>query len=60
MISLTADPSKVLELLTTEPEEELNSSEQRVYLYLQQFVTRGTKAWDMSFLHYVHRYFKNP
>ena len=20
----------------------------------------GTKAWDMSFLHYVHRYFKNP
>ena len=21
---------------------------------------RRTKAWDMSFLHYVHRYFKNP
>ena len=20
---------------------------------------RGTKAWDMSFLHYIHRYFKN-
>ena len=36
--ALTADPSKVLELLTTEPEDELNSSEQRVYLYLQQFV----------------------
>ena len=23
-------------------------------------ILRGTKAWDMSFLHYVHRYFKNP
>lgn len=32
--ALTADPSKVLELLT-EPEDELNSSEQRVYLYLK-------------------------
>ena len=30
--ALTADPSKVLELLTTDPEDELNSSEQRVYL----------------------------
>ena len=51
--ALTADPSKVLELLTTEPEDELNSSEQRVYLYLQQFVGNMRSDELQNFLRFV-------
>lgn len=50
--ALTADPSKVLELLT-EPEDELNSSEQRVYLYLKQFIGNMRSDELQNFLRFV-------
>ena len=51
--ALTADPSKLFELLTTEPEDELNSSEQHVYLYLQQFVGNMRSDELQNFLRFV-------
>ena len=57
--ALTADPSKVLELLT-EPEDELNSSEQRVYLYLKQFIGNMRSDELLNFFEICYRLLSLP